>query len=471
MALLIQHRDTVIETTLEYITLRKALDVQVCIHLQKADQFITDAIQTREDGVLQCPVIGIKEEMEVDETVADVDAVSAKVEVEEVQLDAAAAAAAAAAEVDETAAIATADASAKVEIDEDFTAAAVADDDGYQFFQFGGVDAPIKQTTSSEDVPVDASIKQTSSSEDVPVDAPLEQTSSFADIKAELLQGLTPSTPQIPVAAAQLPPPQEKLDVQPVSSGPQHQFVLPLNRVGQAPVLRPGPQPKKRPITPAPLIAPATAPPPVPAGLTFLVSAPGMPKTLLQLPAMMVPAPPAPVMQLPARPVAAPATAPTALLLPAPTAPGPAVILPRPVAGTAPLLPAPPAPGPAKLLARPVAPPAMPPPAPLPPAPGPVMILPRPVAGTAPLPPAPPAPQPSISRFTQRNRRKRAAEEKSGVVKRKYVRAVTYNICSLCGQPKNAEFGHSRTSSATFCSRASGGKSVEDWLAEQKGKK
>lgn len=290
--------------------------------------------------------------------------------------------------------------------------------------------------------------------------------------RTTLTQGLTPSTPQIPVAAAQLPPPQEKLDVQPVSSGPQHQFVLPLNRVGQAPVLRPGPQPKKRPITPAPLITPATAPPPVPAGLTFLVSAPVMPKTFLQLPAMMVPAPPAPVMQLPARPVPVPATAPTALLLPAQMAPGPTVILPRPVAGTAPLLAAPPAPGPAKLLARPVAPPAMPPPAPLPPASGPVMILPRPVAGTDPLPLTPPAPQPSVSRFTQRNRRRRAAEEKSGVVKkRKYVRTVTHNICSLCGQPKSAEFGHSRTSSATFCSRASGGKSVEEWLAEQKGKK
>ncbi|XP_063061096.1 zinc finger protein 239-like [Engraulis encrasicolus] len=47
LQLLMQHRDSVIEIAgaLEYITLRKAVDVQVCFHLQRANQFITDAIQ------------------------------------------------------------------------------------------------------------------------------------------------------------------------------------------------------------------------------------------------------------------------------------------------------------------------------------------------------------------------------------------------------------------------------------------
>ncbi|XP_063061138.1 zinc finger protein 287-like isoform X2 [Engraulis encrasicolus] len=184
-----QHRDSVIEISgaLEYIRLRKAVDVQVCIHLQKANQFITDAIQTgvqrntalcmsiqeeteglqdkptvvtREDDVLHCPVIWLKEEMEVDETVTDVNAVTAdKVEV---QLDVAVVAV----EVDETAAIAAAFASA------DQVEAAAADDDGYQLFHFGGVAT---------------SIQQTSSSEDVPVGDPIDLTSS-EDIYAELLQ-------------------------------------------------------------------------------------------------------------------------------------------------------------------------------------------------------------------------------------------------------------------------------------------
>ncbi|XP_030202066.1 uncharacterized protein LOC115534917 [Gadus morhua] len=86
-------------------------------------------------------------------------------------------------------------------------------------------------------------------------------------------------------------------------------------------------------------------------------------------------------------------------------------------------------------------------------------------AGPAPLVPAPAAP---VSRFTKRNRQRRAPEEESGVGKRKYMRGVTYNTCSQCGQPKTKDFGHSRHGSATFCSRASNGKSLNDWLAEQR---
>ena len=89
-------------------------------------------------------------------------------------------------------------------------------------------------------------------------------------------------------------------------------------------------------------------------------------------------------------------------------------------------------------------------------------------AGPAPLVPAPAAP---VSRFTQRNRRRRALEEESGVQKRKYIRGVTYNTCSQCGQPKTKDFGHSRHGKATFCSRASNGKSLDEWLAEQRAAK
>ncbi|KAE8277651.1 hypothetical protein D5F01_LYC24354 [Larimichthys crocea] len=54
-----------------------------------------------------------------------------------------------------------------------------------------------------------------------------------------LSQGLTPPD-QIPVATDQLPAPKEKLELLPSTSGPLHQFVLPPNLEGQAPVLRPG---------------------------------------------------------------------------------------------------------------------------------------------------------------------------------------------------------------------------------------
>ncbi|XP_035984726.1 uncharacterized protein LOC118558308 isoform X2 [Fundulus heteroclitus] len=59
--------------------------------------------------------------------------------------------------------------------------------------------------------------------------------------------------------------------------------------------------------------------------------------------------------------------------------------------------------------------------------------------------PAPTAPA-SVSRFTERNRRRRAEEEATGSQKRKYVREVAFNKCSKCGQPKTKEFGHSNVS-------------------------
>ncbi|KAG1959629.1 hypothetical protein F2P79_005883 [Pimephales promelas] len=84
--------------------------------------------------------------------------------------------------------------------------------------------------------------------------------------------------------------------------------------------------------------------------------------------------------------------------------------------------------------------------------------------------PAPTAPVP-VSRFTQRNRRRRAEEEASGAHKRKYVREVSFNKCSKCGMPKTKEFGHSRFGSATFCPSVSGDKSLEEWLVEQRQQK
>uniref|UniRef100_A0AAV2JFC2 Uncharacterized protein n=1 Tax=Knipowitschia caucasica TaxID=637954 RepID=A0AAV2JFC2_KNICA len=86
------------------------------------------------------------------------------------------------------------------------------------------------------------------------------------------------------------------------------------------------------------------------------------------------------------------------------------------------------------------------------------LLAPTPVFPAAPEAPAPTAPV-SVSRFTQRNRRRRAEEEASGTHKRRYVREVAFNKCSKCGQPKTKEFGHSRFGSATFCPSVSGGKS------------
>ncbi len=98
------------------------------------------------------------------------------------------------------------------------------------------------------------------------------------------------------------------------------------------------------------------------------------------------------------------------------------------------------------------------------------MVIPSSAASTSGAGPAPPAPASDapVSRYTQRNRRRRTLEMESGVHKRKYVRGVTFNTCNECGQPKTKEFGHSRYGNATFCSRASTGKSLDDWLAEQR---
>ncbi|KAE8277958.1 hypothetical protein D5F01_LYC23994 [Larimichthys crocea] len=166
-----------------------------------------------------------------------------------------------------------------------------------------------------------------------------------------LSQGLTPPD-QIPVATDQLPAPKEKLELLPSTSGPLHQFVLPPNLEGQAPVLRPGRRPaaatREHPITPTP-------------------TAPG---------------------------TAQPTSAPSGVLCPQP----------------------------------------------------------RQHAVTG----------------AERNRRRRALEEEGGVAKRRYVRGVAYNTCGKCGQPKTKDFGHSRYGSATFCPQASEGKSLEEWLEEQR---
>ena len=200
-----------------------------------------------------------------------------------------------------------------------------------------------------------------------------------------LSQGVAPIN-QIPVTPTQLPPPKEKLELLPPTSGPQHKFVLLPNLAGQAPVLRPGRQPaaasatREHPVTPAPT-APATA---QPMSDQLGTSTLNPDKTVSMVLA----------------------------------APGPSTSS----AGPAPLVPA----------------------------------------------PAPAAP---VSRYTKRNRTRRALEEESGVHKRKYTRKVTYNTCSQCGQPKTQEFGHSRHGSATYCARASPGKSLEEWLAEQRAAK
>ncbi|KAL1264933.1 hypothetical protein QQF64_002960 [Cirrhinus molitorella] len=183
-----------------------------------------------------------------------------------------------------------------------------------------------------------------------------------------LAQGLTSPDP-IAVADTQLPPPREKLDEAPSTSGPRHPFILPSNREGQAPILRPGRRPaatKECPIAPAP---PSS-------GVVQAISAPApLLGTLVLNPDMTV-----------------------------------------------------------------------------------AMVIPSMV---------PPSDAP-VSRYTQRNRRRRALETESGVHKRKYVRGVAFNTCSKCGQPKTKEFGHSRFGNATFCPRASNGKSLDDWLAEQR---
>ncbi|XP_057184137.1 uncharacterized protein LOC130550641 [Triplophysa rosa] len=200
-----------------------------------------------------------------------------------------------------------------------------------------------------------------------------------------LAQGLTPLDP-VAVADMQLPPPREKLNEAPSTSGPKHNFILPPNREGQAPRLRPGRRPaaatRECPITHAPTASGDVQP----------ISAPGsLLGTLVLNPDMTV-----------------------------------TMVIPSSGASTSSAGPAPPA------------------------------------SVSTPASAAP------MSRYTQRNRRRRSLEKESGVHKRKYVRGVTFNMCSKCGQPKTKEFGHSQYGNATFCLRSSNGKSLDDWLAEQR---
>ncbi|XP_063061049.1 zinc finger MYM-type protein 1-like [Engraulis encrasicolus] len=113
-----------------------------------------NGLETRADGVPQGPVIGIKEEFEVEETAVSADAFSAKVEIEDIEVDAAAAAAAAEVEV-EVEDIEVDDNCAKVE-NEEVQVAASADvaADGYQLLRIGGVASSILQTSSSAGLPV-----------------------------------------------------------------------------------------------------------------------------------------------------------------------------------------------------------------------------------------------------------------------------------------------------------------------------
>ncbi|KAJ7983613.1 hypothetical protein DPEC_G00375190 [Dallia pectoralis] len=62
--------------------------------------------------------------------------------------------------------------------------------------------------------------------------------------------------------------------------------------------------------------------------------------------------------------------------------------------------------------------------------------------------------------------RKRKLEEAGGPVKPRKVQ--TQYMCNRCGQPRRKDTGHSRIGGNSFCSVASGGKSVEEWVAEQK---
>ncbi|XP_078795050.1 uncharacterized protein LOC144988490 [Oryzias latipes] len=217
--------------------------------------------------------------------------------------------------------------------------------------------------------------------------------------RSVLAQGLTPPEP-VAVAASDLPAPRQKMDEAPSTSGPKFKFILPLNRAGQAPILRPGRRPAAAtatatasssssaatdsmmcPITPATSVT-AFIPP---------VSAPGLLLgTIIPFPVMAVP---------------------TAYRFPGATTSS---------------------------------------------------------AGFVPPATAPAVPTVPVSRSTQKNRQRRALEEESGIHKRKYIRGVNYNTCSKCGQPKTKEYGHSRYKNATFCSRASNGRSLDDWLAEQR---
>ncbi|KAL1269659.1 hypothetical protein QQF64_031948 [Cirrhinus molitorella] len=197
-----------------------------------------------------------------------------------------------------------------------------------------------------------------------------------------LAQGLTSPDP-IAVADTQLPPPREKLDEAPSTSGPRHPFILPSNREGQAPILRPGRRPaatKECPIAPAP---PSS-------GVVQVISAPApLLGTLVLNPDMTV-----------------------------------AMVIPSSGASTSSAGPAPPPPFLHLMLLCPVTP--------------------RGTDADGPW------------------------RQKAESIRGSMCEGVSFNTCSKCGQPKTKEFGHSRFGNATFCPRASNGKSLDDWLAEQR---
>lgn len=75
-----------------------------------------------------------------------------------------------------------------------------------------------------------------------------------------------------------------------------------------------------------------------------------------------------------------------------------------------------------------------------------------------------------VPRATAWRRKKRAEEDKKAL---KYGKAIARRAnpkrftCRLCGQPKRLEFGHSFYKGKSFCA-TSAGKSVTQWLSEQK---
>ncbi len=115
------------------------------------------------------------------------------------------------------------------------------------------------------------------------------------------------STNQMPVAPDQLPPPKEKLELLPPTYGLRHEFVLPPNLEGQAPVLRPGRRPaaatSERPITLTPT-APGSAQPVTTHSGTFVLNPNNTLSLVLAAPgASISSAGPAPLGPVPAAPL------------------------------------------------------------------------------------------------------------------------------------------------------------------------
>ena len=86
------------------------------------------------------------------------------------------------------------------------------------------------------------------------------------------------------------------------------------------------------------------------------------------------------------------------------------------------------------------------------------------------------APPPPVSRVTAWRRKIQEQEElrsraMADFYEKPARKKVSHFNCRRCGQPKTRAFGHSRFKSETFCSRAEGkGRTVEQWLAEVKGR-